>query len=429
MLRFHLPRNSCWLFLFAVSLLFACSKNSDEPKRPSNPVVYSRGIINGDRMEKTIGAAGGTIVSQDGRLQVTVPPGALANNQIFSITPITNTCPLSSGDAYRLEPENISFLKPVQISLSYSDTDLEGTIPEALYLGFQNQAGHWNMMIKSVLNKTNKTITAESDHFSDWGIVDDFRVRVEKDVIQPDESVQLKAYKSITLRPEDSLLAPLVDPEPFDLKDKVSWRNVSGPGTLTAQGVEATYKAPAAIPAKNPVLIETSITGIPMKNPVTGRVFPNSTLLILTPITIAGGSVVTLSYKGTDYVFTNVVIGAANGQLTVQGVDENWKGIHLIGNSNRAGSFPYGKLNEAGKASAVITVGAFNFSTDYTKCNISGDFYSEGSFVVSKWADAGELVKGSFSGTVYSRNPPGTRCPNEPEKHSFSGIFQGLRQY
>jgi hypothetical protein len=412
-----------------IFLLIGCSKGKDEGVQQRFPTVYAKGSVAGEKVEKSIGSNGGSISSADGRLMVTVPAGAVTENVVFSITPITNTNPMSSGDAYRLEPENRSFQHPVQITLNYGSADLVGTIPEALYLGFQNQLGHWNLMKKSEINTVNKTITVESDHFSDWGIVEDFNVRADKDIIQPGESVQLTAYKCITASTEDSLLAPLVDPDPFDLKGKVNWRNVASMGVLISDGAEATYTAHTEIPANNPILIETSISGIPLKNPVTGRVYSNSTLLILTPITIAGGSVVMLSYKGTDYVYTNVVIGAANGKLTVQGVDANWKGIHLVANGNRAGAFAYGGLAEAAKANATINVGAFSFGTEYLKCNIPGEFYSGGSFVVSKWADVGELVKGSFSGTVYSRNPPGTSCPNEPEKHNFSGVFEGLRQY
>lgn len=426
---FQLFRNSHWLFILSISLLFGCSKGDDTAAPQRIPAVYDKGIVKGERVARNIGTNGGTIISADGRLQVTVPAGSVTDNVVFAITPITNTCPMSSGDAYRLEPEQISFQKPVLLTLNYNDADLEGTIPEALYLGFQNQAGNWNLMTRSIVDTINKTITVASTHFSDWGIVEDFKVKVDKDIIQPGETVQLTAYKSITLKPEDSLLAPLVDPEPFDLRDKVRWRNVASMGVLTADGEQAYYKAPDEIPSNNPILIETSISGIPLKNPVTGRVYPNGGLLILTPITIAGGNVVTLSYKGTDYTFTNVVIGEANGKITVQGVDANWKGIHLIANGSRAGAFAYGGLHDPGKSSATINMGPFSFGTEYLKCTIPGEFFSEGSFVVSKWADVGEMVKGGFSGTVYSRNPPGTSCPNEPEKHNFSGIFQGLRQY
>lgn len=426
---FPLFRNSLWLFSFSIPILFGCSKGDDNAEPQRTPAIYEKGIAKGERVTRIIGTNGGTIVSADGRLQVTVPAGSVTEDIVFAITPITNTCPISSGDAYRLEPEQLSFQKPVLLTLNYNTADLEGTIPEALYMGFQNQAGNWNLMTRSIVDTINKTITVASNHFSDWGIVDDFKVRADKDIIQPGETVRLTAYKSIALKPEDSLLAPLVDPEPFDLKDKVRWRNGASMGVLTADGAQASYTAHTEIPANNPILIETSISGIPLKNPVTGRVYPIGGLLILTPITIAGGNVVTLSYKGTDYVYTNVVIGEANGKITVQGVDANWKGIHLIANGTRAGAFAYGGLNDPAKSSATINIGPFSFGTEYLKCNIPGDFFSDGSFVVSKWADVGEMVKGSFSGTVYSRNPPGTSCPNEPEKHTFSGLFHGLRQY
>src|SRR5216684_9417787 len=44
----------------------------------------------GDKVTKDIGPAGGTLVSPDGRLTLTVPPNALTETLPFAIQPITN---------------------------------------------------------------------------------------------------------------------------------------------------------------------------------------------------------------------------------------------------------------------------------------------------------------------------------------------------
>ncbi|MBC7902353.1 MAG: hypothetical protein H7Y27_02985 [Gemmatimonadaceae bacterium] len=414
---------------FAILLLSAgCRKDGAGAKTALTPKQYERGIANGTPVVKNIGTTGGTISSADGRISVEIPAGAVDQAIDFSITPLTNTIPISSGDSYRLQPENIAFKKPVKVTLQYSAADLKGTSEEAMYLAYQGNDGIWKLVKHSEVNKTNGTVSVQTTHFSDWGIVEDFRVLVEKETVNLGESIVLVLQKLVTAE-DDSLLAPLADPEEFDFSDKVKWRVVSNAGTINAALKTARYTAPATMPAANPVIIETAISNIPIKNPVTGRFYPNGKLLILSPIKISGGSIVTLSYRGSDYVYTNVTIGYANGKITVQGVDANGAGINLTGNSNRATSFPFGDLLAPGKGQAHINIGPYGFSTEYTKCNISETFYSSGAFVVSKWADVGERVEGSFSGNVYSRNPPGTTCPAEAEKRTFSGEFAGVRLY
>src|SRR5437660_5954425 len=62
------------------------------------------GTPQGPKVTKDIGPAGGSIVSPDGRLTLTVPQNALTETVKFEIQPITNKAQGGLGGAYRLEP-------------------------------------------------------------------------------------------------------------------------------------------------------------------------------------------------------------------------------------------------------------------------------------------------------------------------------------
>ncbi len=64
--------------------------------------------------EATIGAGGGTLASSDGRLNITVPPGALAGDTVIAIQPITATAPGALGT-----PEDMTFAQPVTLTFTY----------------------------------------------------------------------------------------------------------------------------------------------------------------------------------------------------------------------------------------------------------------------------------------------------------------------
>src|SRR4030081_2081144 len=62
------------------------------------------GTPDGKQVSKDIGATGGTIVSDDGRIELIFPPGALTSTTSISIQPTTNAAPNGTGKAYAFEP-------------------------------------------------------------------------------------------------------------------------------------------------------------------------------------------------------------------------------------------------------------------------------------------------------------------------------------
>ena len=76
-----------------LSLLSACGGSKKAPATTASPAVTAVGETQGAGVAVTIGPAGGTASSADGKLQLIVPPGALAADTALSVTPLSVTAP------------------------------------------------------------------------------------------------------------------------------------------------------------------------------------------------------------------------------------------------------------------------------------------------------------------------------------------------
>lgn len=104
-----------------------------------------------------IGPAGGSIRSEDGRLTLRVPSGALPTPTMLSISPIENTAPNAIGSGYTLSPVGLSFAGPAQLLLAYSDDDLDGTAAGALGLASQN-GNDWLALLGGAVDPVARTL-------------------------------------------------------------------------------------------------------------------------------------------------------------------------------------------------------------------------------------------------------------------------------
>ncbi len=127
------------------------------------------GTPEGEKVTRHIGPAGGTLSSPDGRLTLTVPPAVLTETITLSIQPVTNKAGGGLGLAYRLEPSGKTFTTPVQIAVHYDDHDLQGTVPAALSIAYQDERGAWHE--QKSLSQTVDTFTVATTHFSDWAFL------------------------------------------------------------------------------------------------------------------------------------------------------------------------------------------------------------------------------------------------------------------
>ncbi|MGZ5246903.1 MAG: hypothetical protein ACXWV5_07665, partial [Flavitalea sp.] len=202
--------------------MYACQKEDKGTTPPDNPnpageVTQVGTAPNGTPMaHKTIGAAGGTLSSIDGRLKLTVPAGAFTENEEVMIQSISNFNPLAINQAYRITPHNVEFTKPVTIEFSYTEEEIVNTIPEALGIAYQDARGIWMAQGGTELDKPNKKIRVTTNHFSDWSLFESIYLSTSASVLPVNGVAQLEVYTT------EDLLIPLVPGQQIAMGKKIS---------------------------------------------------------------------------------------------------------------------------------------------------------------------------------------------------------------
>ncbi len=116
---------------------------------------------------RTVGPEGATIAL--GRLEVTIPAGALENGATIMISKAKETPGGNLGPAYEISPAELALNK--DISLTYS---LEGMLvdPDAgvPYLARVND-GQWQLIDSSIHNKAEEALKVDASQLGVWGVV------------------------------------------------------------------------------------------------------------------------------------------------------------------------------------------------------------------------------------------------------------------
>jgi hypothetical protein len=286
----------------ALALLAACTSSPSAPHPsgvasvpPPSPVGKPTGV----NVTKTIGSAGGSLSSGDGRVSVTIPAGALASDATVGIQQIENTAAGGLGDAYRLTPAGQTFTQPVQVSFPYVDADLAGSAPEALGIAFQDGRGLWEWQQAVALDTTAKRLTVMTTHFSDWSSVEGLQLRPESATVKVNGQVTLVAtscvaqgkYSVVFMRfrcaEATDELAPLgVRSATWSVNGSVGGSGATG--TVRGNGESAVYTAPA----KRPAGTGRSVVAVSVEAQIRGK----RTLLVAN-VTITSGYRVVGSFK------------------------------------------------------------------------------------------------------------------------------------
>ena len=247
---------------------FCATAVTDASGGPSATAV---GTSTGSAVTATIGAAGGRLSSVDGKLVLTIPPGALAVNTLIGMQPISNFAHGKIGSAYRLTPDGQRFLQPVTLSFAYADTDLEGTNAAFLGAAFQTPTGFWKWLGAATANATAKTVSVSSSHFTDFSAVRGLQIRPPKKTVKPSATVALEvracyqAYDELAdLRTGLSNDCDTDQGLPGDfVVDRWAVNSVPGGGgsigTVVGSGVGATYTAPANAPTPPTVAVSARV--------------------------------------------------------------------------------------------------------------------------------------------------------------------------
>jgi hypothetical protein len=187
------------VLLTAMSLLaiMACSSGgsggSDDSGSTTQGGVYLKtaaGTPTGVPASATIGPAGGSLNSTDGRVTLTVPAGAVATNTVFTITPITNP----AGNAlatYRLEPDGATFATPVTLLFKVPEAGVSFSGIEVLAIACHQADGSW-LWLSNTMDSTNKTISIETTHFTNYSLLAGFQLVPHYAFVDVDKTVSLQ---------------------------------------------------------------------------------------------------------------------------------------------------------------------------------------------------------------------------------------------
>jgi hypothetical protein len=237
------------------------------------------GKPDGNAATRVIGAAGGNIVSEDGRVELVFPAGALSTNTAISIQPTKNHAPNGSGKAYWFEPSGTQFKKPVQLIYRYTQEEYERCHPELMGFAMQDRKGKWSFIDYEVWDSASNSLKGYIHHFSGLSNVDKIRLDIYDFTLQCTHRASVRITditRSFTMGDHTDQAFALLHP-----RDRIVWfvndvRNgndavghIQGTSDLSwdakRQRVFATYTAPKILPKKNPVIIVASIY-LPLKN-------------------------------------------------------------------------------------------------------------------------------------------------------------------
>lgn len=204
-----------------------------------------------------IGPAGGSIRSDDGRLTVKIPAGALSSPTSVSLQTASNSAPDGVGSGYSLSVGGASFTKSPLAVLRYTARELVGSGPEHLLLAYQS-AGKlygfrgsfcdtstrtlWTPLVGapfsplSTLSRESRA-TLRADTSYSFQPIADFKVSPGKAGVLAGGIVNLKVTGS--LMKDDGTLVPLEL-----VQNNITWKLSLGPGQLSSSGVTAAYVAP-----------------------------------------------------------------------------------------------------------------------------------------------------------------------------------------
>ena len=232
------------------------------------------GTVNGTPTVATLGAAGATIGTADGKITLTVPAGALAANTLIGIQPITNTAHGGLGAGYRLTPDGQTFAQPVVLKFSYTDADLGGSDPAILGAAFQTAAGFWQWLGTPTIDSAAKTLSISTTHFTDFSMVQGYRLRPLSATLKVNQSLALQVVYCYPppVEPGDDLtplglscntpapqsgLSPLLFVNEWSVNGSVGGNGTVG--TVSGNGASATYNAPAKNPSPNTVAVSARV--------------------------------------------------------------------------------------------------------------------------------------------------------------------------
>jgi len=198
------------IIVIGSSFLFGCIKNlpsnniipvvtpSTDTTDDESAAVTAIGTPSGNPVTQNIGPGGGSITSEDGRIQLMIPAGALTATTNITIQAITNECPGGIGLAYNLEPSGTKFSIPAILIFHYSQDDINGTDPQLLYTAYQDSLQQWKSDdADKEIDTVAKTVSFDINHFTIWSVLAGLTLHTDKRVLRENEYANLEVVNAL----------------------------------------------------------------------------------------------------------------------------------------------------------------------------------------------------------------------------------------
>ncbi|GAB3497769.1 hypothetical protein GCM10027341_18340 [Spirosoma knui] len=368
----------------------------------------------GELVTKVIGPAGGTITLFGGTVSLHIPAGAITKETAITVQPVENKAFGGVGTAFAISPTDLTLQKDVTVTWQYTPEDLEGSVPEALGLAYQDKNGVWHGRTDVTIDKARQTITAPISHLAHWAFYEQFFIKVDKKSLAPTEQAKLTVYYQEGYQdakgPNDVSNLILLTPAKIVSASRVVRWTINGAtagieqstdysniGQITEERTyaNATYDAPLREPAINPVVIGAEID---LKQ--WGR------LILVQPIRVESSSLinvgssidanpnVSLTLTGSEL---RAVVMSGTGLPMVSFIVYNFKG---------KGTYtfpePKGAVNEA---VAMLGYGS-GYGQGYYE-PLSGKWISGNvTLNVTEHGGNGKPTRGTLAGTFYNGSSP-----------------------
>jgi hypothetical protein len=237
------------LLIFFVTCIYAqpdiVEEDTLEVKYIELPDSTAIGTPDGKLVSKEIGPAGGTIISEDGKVKLIFPEGALTTTTTISIQPIVNLIPNGNGKAYKLEPSGIQFLKSVEIFFTYTPEEEEVCPAILKFMALQSSNGKWEYMNFDDWDSTTMSLKGSISHFSAVMNGNLMELSTVDTTLKVGESFELSLNIAGAASGDDELpLLPMTN-------ERAKW-SLKGSGKLNRKGgYYTTYTAPDYLPQKD----------------------------------------------------------------------------------------------------------------------------------------------------------------------------------
>lgn len=255
------------IFLFCLLFVSIAAFGQPDPAQikfvaPSDSTAL--GIPDGKFASKQIGVTGGRIVSDDGRVELIFPAGALTSTATISIQPTTNPLSNGAGRAYWFEPSGTQFKKPVQFIFHYTDEETETCPPDLMAMALQDKKGKWSYIDYEDWDSIGKTLTGYIHHFTGATSIYQMWMSITKTELRVNETATLD-FISYLVEGDEAL---------FSLEQRLTWtvnNQINGNediGKITpmrfrvqkkAKMMAAVYKAPNILPVSDTQTIRVEV--------------------------------------------------------------------------------------------------------------------------------------------------------------------------